>query len=758
MAESIQGAGAPGEYLTKLDATQRSVVNLVRESVNRSLDAELWNAEQSPSIICVESAPGSGKTTTMGASAAEAAALIPEGSRKKILVLAFGKRAKNDFAKQIKKMGCDEELFDIVTIHSLFFRHTRSFEGAKGDVGEFALDYAKSFFSKKMVRTALTSVVSGVTQFPEDVEDKLRHRRVLSGGIVTETNLTILHKMVNAYYSSPTNVKEVAKIEKTSDFFASGEGAGRSLADVELNEGDAATLRRIYPDKSIPLGEVLFRFMIDQIATLARTVTFVPREQAADEVFRHHTVIVEEYGADNRLVGSATTDRTGGDLVHVFKVPHNYYYKEFLRRSFTDPRFLNVVFGKYLGVLVDEAQDNDEIFFRVLLEAIRRHAITTCCAVGDSLQSIFAFRSPANFDILDAIRDMGPLLESKGGINVSEVKMNKTYRFGEHVANFVNVLYPNAGIKGLAKSGFVHDQALDASSMAEIVKRAVGRKGTTVGVVCRSNAECTRLYIQLRREGVGARLEGGIKQELKEFASKGIAAVTDERVRQKLVAVLSDELGEREHYSCDEVLGSNAARAILKGNGLSQLVGLSREDIENYIVPADHGRHRCVVTTAHQSKGAEYDYCVVGPDYFAKELGGGMSVEEFEDHVAPPGECSVLDIINLPQPGNEMHTPVTPEADLSTVLVPGKGVMEGIAAPEERNIFYVALTRAKEGVFFAEGPLFDVIKPALRAGSYGRCRDTAPWLLEDFSEVEVEVGARERGQPTLFSSAPGGGW
>lgn len=109
-----------------------------------------------PTFVAVASAPGSGKTYTVVKSLIAAAKWVKPGE--KILVLAFNSKAKDDILKKIESSDVNPELFDIRTVHSLFFQQSKKFEFGSDS---FSLDYTKGIFTDDMVRTAMGTMCIG---------------------------------------------------------------------------------------------------------------------------------------------------------------------------------------------------------------------------------------------------------------------------------------------------------------------------------------------------------------------------------------------------------------------------------------------------------------------------------------------------------------------------------------------------------------------------------------------------------------------
>lgn len=705
----------------KPSGNQEMVINAVRESVLCAKEDDMGQ------LVLVKSGPGSGKTSTIIESIMTIAPYVNVSEDEKILVLAFNAKMKDEIEKKLKKSGIDLRKVEIRTIHSLFFKHTWRFTqggGAAGG-GTFKVDFTKSFFSKKMIKQVLESLVSGDKNYDAFSESVLEKDRIFSSNICSDKNIEILYRYINAYYSSPYPATEFSAFSKMADFFAKGtkEESTLRLTDVELSEFDINAIIEKFPNinkgNTDPRG-LFFLMVAKRIDTLAKIKVMQEGEVistkslktlvAFEKVNKDNGAVIEHLGETEWVFN---IDKKNTSFHHIFEVPHNYYYKEFLRNAFSSDEFINSVFGDYKAIFVDEAQDNDMIFFYVLSRVLQKKICPLAIAVGDPHQGIYAFKSPDHFDILGYCEKNSESLAGTG-IAVQKLPLSETYRFGSEIATFCNMLFPESTVIGkLGHEGFVANTplSLEGQTAAQVVKSLAARKDLKVGIVCRSNSEAINIHLSLARQGCdGAALHSNIKSDYKDFLTKGISGINDEVLRTKLSELLSNDTKKKE-FSYDDVLKNDKARSLLVSHGYGQLVRYSKDDIERHILAQDRKRKNVTITTAHQAKGAEFDYVIVAGDYFRKNLESKLEHEiahsqiEFQDPSKFGAFASMLG-------GTPANLPKSPENQEELAI------QELISDPnmtEERNTLYVAITRAKKGVFFMDGPLFESIKPIIEA-------------------------------------------
>ncbi|MDD4969906.1 MAG: UvrD-helicase domain-containing protein [Paludibacter sp.] len=643
---------------------------------------QLVSNRSTPTFIAAEAAPGSGKTFTIIESLILSSKELKYGER--ILVLAFNSKMKDDLQKKIDKSDVNSELFDIRTVHSLFFRQAKSFEQGEGS---FSLDFTKGIFTEDMVRAALSSMCVGGEPIHNEVQDLLASGRVFSQSLVTPANVRVLTYYVNAYFSTAAKLSQTDKLTEAARFFAKSDIA---IDGLDLTKNDSYTLslgREALPEKTQNRSdaELLLTLLLHRIGILAKMTT--PKEI---ETISIPVDLIDTSGAVTHKSFERSRPKKDAVYAHVYKVPHNYYYKSFYAKAIKDPSFLANTFASYGAVFIDEAQDNDKMFFDVLKRALELNIIKVCVAVGDSDQSIYAFKSPDHFNMLKAAER----LPEKSGIVVKRFALDETFRFGSGIASFVTDVFSGTSIIGAAPiKGAVYPESLDIESLAKFLR---GSEGTKTAIVCRTNAEATAIALELKKlpEGSGAlRLHKSLREDLKKIYGGG-------------------STGEGE-VELEELTSSKR---------------FNPAEIRKHLLSSERISSTNIILSAHQSKGDEFDYVVIAGDFFRND-----------NHMDEPKLSSALSFMD--------EVPAAHNDEFFTRL-------NDPALLEERNTLYVALTRAKKGMLFMHGALADTLLPIAKkhADDPTVLSEISAFLEEKHEAVSVKHRTFKEQFPTLFPS------
>lgn len=527
-----------------------------------------------PTFVAVASAPGSGKTYTVVKSLIAAAKWVKPGD--KILVLAFNSKAKDDILKKIESSDVNPELFDIRTVHSLFFQQSKKFEFGSDS---FSLDYTKGIFTDDMVRTAMATMCIGEKPIDPTVEDLLAPGRIFTPEILSKNNIRVLTFFVNAYFSTAAKISQTEALTKSASFYAK---CDIDLNALSLSPDDRAKIsigREALPEKTRNKSdaELLLSLLLHKISVLAKITT--PKEYEAI------SVQVDFLNPSGKVIGHSNFERNkvkkDSAYAHIFKVPHNYYYKSFYSKAMKDPTFLADTFGGYCAVVVDEAQDNDRMFFDVLRKAMESNVLPVCVAVGDSDQSIYAFKSPDHFDILRA----APALAAKNTIEVKQFALDESFRFGKGISSFVAEVFDGTSIIGAGEiHGAVYPNAIDIDDLAKFLR---GSEGHKTAIVCRTNAEATSIALELKKNPGGSgllKLHKSLKEDLRKQYGGGPDAGVDEPIEEVHSNKKFDSAEIRRHLLSSERISSTN-----------------------------------VIMSAHQSKGDEFDYVILAGDFFRND-------------------------------------------------------------------------------------------------------------------------------------------
>lgn len=248
---------------------------------------------------------------------------------------------------------------------------------------------------------------------------------------------------------------------------------------------------------------------------------------------------------------------------------HDCYLKQY---ALTRPRLLTDV------VMLDEAQDTNPCVFG-LVEAQREHAQVVY--VGDRFQMIYAWRGAMNAMAEAKVEHRGWLTHS--------------FRFGPQIAAEANL-------------------ALDALGCERHVVGA-GRDGTVgpianpTAVLTRTNAGALKALMRLLGEGKAVALVADVVRSLIPFFEAAQRLQEGQRVGHPDLAAFGS-WGEVQQFVEVDPLGSDLAMLVTLCDDYSP-----RELIKLMNRCADQSFCDVTVSTAHKSKGRQWDHVQLGPDF-----------------------------------------------------------------------------------------------------------------------------------------------
>jgi DNA helicase-2/ATP-dependent DNA helicase PcrA len=323
------------------------------------------------------------------------------------------------------------------------------------------------------------------------------------------------------------------------------------------------------------------------------------------------------------------------------------------RISFDDMVWLPVAKGWvrawYDLVCVDEAQDMNLPQLIMAKGACKPGG--RVCVVGDDRQAIYGFRGAAS-DGMTMMRE---------ALGATELSLTTTYRCPKSVVKLAAVLVPDYKAAATAPEGLVEDMDIN-----NIVSRVL------VGdaILSRANAPLMPLCLRLLRKGIPSRIEGrDIGKTLLDIVEKFNAQSVPqfitkvEKWRDRQISRVKDskrfeEKAAQINDQADTLVaiaeGASSVREIT--NRLSALFQDTEEDSKPAVV----------LSTTHKAKGLEWPRVYLLRDtYMSKRPRTGP----------PQSEAA-----------------------------------KAAQAREEANIYYVALTRAKQHLVLAEGRLTDLAR------------------------------------------------
>lgn len=263
------------------------------------------------------------------------------------------------------------------------------------------------------------------------------------------------------------------------------------------------------------------------------------------------------------------------DVLHptgVNRLEHDHYLKYW---ALSNP-VINSDF-----ILFDEAQDADPIMLNVLSKQQAQ-----VIYVGDRHQQIYAFRGAVN---------------AMQSLEIAETRLSQSFRFGENIADLANKILFNVLDETIPLRGF-EQIGSHVGEVTDLVADAF---------IYRTNAAALSNMVELVKLGREPRLEIDTSLLLKN--------IEDAKKVKNGVKVHDGSVFEG-FSSWEEVTEYTEE---VKGNDLKPLVSLIDKVGEAALIEAllksNSSDYDCVVTTAHKSKGLEFNKVKLGGDFFYKE-------------------------------------------------------------------------------------------------------------------------------------------
>jgi len=588
--------------------------------------------------------------------------IVQEISKKTTAIeINFGNKCGKDFqekdGKKINKLA--EKNIAVKTSHALLW----SMGGSMGlfDNGK-TTDYAKGDFTNNDVQSIIEnfSRLSGrkLDGALAEVSQKLLENKKLRKKAVM-----VGRAVINAYYNSSV-LYEGRKTYAALIGSVKEELAAKGVEVVPF-------LQSLYPQQEKKIAKETFGLSADLILV--------------DAFFRGLKKCIDE--------GSVS-------------IGHSYYYKEVYLACMKDKELLLRLFSqennpkKYFNVLfVDEAQDLTPIMIDLLVSffnyAKEKSLNVSMAMVGDGRQAIYGFSKRE--DAFEAIE------RKLGKEAIKPILLSKTYRCPQEVCDFVNKaisVYQKKQATALKpiypatdKAGFVYDEGIDAPTFAEYCISS-GKTGMVIG---RTNAEIMLSYVEayakLKKTAPEStkhlKVEAKNKKDFKDIVEKGIGAIDDAQLLEKIKLHTG-----KKNPKLEEVVACSELKDELPGY-FYQIATLNKDLGESVVKEALMARSspkaNILFCTGHQSKGLESDGVYILD---------GITEAMFPEHRDTAQEAlqSIFSIEGLED--------IFPEAEpLESNKTEGADEPKDVIDNEEFNIFYVAATRAKEGVFLAPAML-----------------------------------------------------
>ncbi len=273
-----------------------------------------------------------------------------------------------------------------------------------------------------------------------------------------------------------------------------------SLAYSELSEFYEKELRIL----DEPLGVLFIKEFIKnnnlKTVDLSRNIDNVALDAYSYiQKLKEHGILIEDLTSIN-----FSDQFLRDDFVRIFREYENfksdkglYDYVdlliEFRNLLKSNKDFKEKIREKYKYILVDEFQDTNDI----QLEILRYIADNNVTIVGDPKQAIYNFRG-ASVSCFEKFQEFFP--------NNEMVFLSKTYRLPKSIVDKVNCLIERSDEKliPLRDGGLVEGIVCqDERSVFELVLRIIkDNPGKSVGVLCRTNGDCELISRYLHKLGV----------------------------------------------------------------------------------------------------------------------------------------------------------------------------------------------------------------------------------------------------------------
>lgn len=282
---------------------------------------------------------------------------------------------------------------------------------------------------------------------------------------------------------------------------------------------------------------------------------------------------------------------------------HAYYLKMWERSS-------PIILADFL--MIDEAQDVSGVMLSIVDQQTCQKVL-----VGDSAQAIFGF-----LGLVDAMA-----IYRERGANVA--RLSKSFRFGDAVADTANALLARLKID-LRLTG--HSAVLSTVSPLPDPRC----------ILTRTNAKAVRTVLSALEEGKRPCLIGGATEVVR-FAEGALALQSGQPTNHPELAPFATWTAVEQYVIQDE-----------QGDDLRLLVKLITEFGAAEIIAAlsrtvSEADADLVVSTAHKSKGCEWDSVQLANDFVAPKDGGDVSPGELRlAYVACTRAKVELDLDNTP--------------------------------------------------------------------------------------------------------------
>lgn len=408
-------------------------------------------------------------------------------------------------------------------------------------------------------------------------------------------------------------------------------------------------------------------------------------------------------------------------------MPHCYYYKAAYDKAINDKEFLNKIFSDEQGnpysfVVVDEAQDSNEMIFDLIVRSNLKSVF-----VGDNYQNIYGFLG--TFNIFDA-------LAGKHMHETLNVDLTQSFRFGKSIASLASLIPVDLTnddkklipMEGVQKEDATYFEALNIKNIKNLIgnivleneKSKLPKKvnANRLAIITRTNARAFELFAQLRvDENIGkhVRIDSGIKDDIKKFFKDGIGIIKDGVIKDAIIQCMG-----KSEFTNEELFENSGACSILAKSEYSYILKVKDEKAREAINSRLAGNETITIITVHRSKGLEYEFVILADDYIKEnkndlinEIEAILEKPKLEFSNDADSDFSYMDEYDNPEENTSVATNVK-----QTTTKPSSQKSEAKKSfnDEEVNIIYTAATRAKKYLMFMEGELPKSLESSIEAG------------------------------------------
>ena len=295
-----------------------------------------------------------------------------------------------------------------------------------------------------------------------------------------------------------------------------------------------------------------------------------------------------------------------GDALDIAKNVLKDSNRNLLEIDFDDMIYLPLLhemdFPQYDWIIIDEAQDTNVCRKLMLTKLLKTSG--RLLAIGDKAQAIYMFTGAEN-DSMNLIKEQ---------FNAIELPLSTCYRCGKKIVEEARKY--SANIEAFSSNG---DGIVRSESFEPFLENAPSYALTKEdGIVCRNNAPLVSLAFGLIRKGIGCRIEGrDIGNNLLTLCNKWKRVTDLNEFTERLIAFFDKEFDKKNNKAKLQLLEDKLETMViliercqsLGKNDVKSLADLIKSMFSN----ADETNvpNVVVLSSIHKAKGLEFDRCFI---------------------------------------------------------------------------------------------------------------------------------------------------